>query len=65
MQNRFLYFPEPEWPTERVLGRNMKLWQATAADYQGLVAAHDAPAPNGTLFFFTATAARLWTEDFI
>jgi len=53
MQNRFLYFPEPMWPTESGLEfENMKLWQATANDYQGLIAAHDAPAPNGTLILF-------------
>jgi pimeloyl-ACP methyl ester carboxylesterase len=53
MQNRFLYFPEPVWPTESGLEyENMKLWQATADDYQGLIAAHEAPAPNGTLILF-------------
>ena len=53
MQNRFLYFPEPQWPTEQMLAyENMKLWQATAADYQGLIAAIDAPAPNGTIVLF-------------
>jgi pimeloyl-ACP methyl ester carboxylesterase len=53
MQNRFLYFPEPQWPTERMLAyENMKLWQATAEDYQGLIAASDAPAPNGTIVLF-------------
>jgi pimeloyl-ACP methyl ester carboxylesterase len=53
MQNRFLYFPSAEWPTERMLGyENMKLWQATASDYQGLIAASDAPAPNGTIVLF-------------
>jgi alpha-beta hydrolase superfamily lysophospholipase len=31
---------------------NMKLWQATASDYQGLIAASDAPAPNGTIVLF-------------
>ena len=31
---------------------NVKLWQATAADYQGLVAFNEAPAPNGTLVLF-------------
>jgi hypothetical protein len=31
---------------------NMKLWQATAVDYQGLIAASDAPAPNGTIVLF-------------
>jgi len=53
MQNRFLYFPEPQWPTESGLEyEGMKLWQATANDYKGLVAAHDAPAPNGTIVLF-------------
>jgi hypothetical protein len=53
MQNRFLYFPEPQWPTEQMLAyENMKLWQATAADYQGLIIASDAPAPNGTIVLF-------------
>jgi hypothetical protein len=53
MQNRFLYFPSAEWPTERTLEyENMKLWQATASDYQGLIAASDAPAPNGTIVLF-------------
>jgi len=53
MQNRFLYFPEPQWPTEQMLAyENMKLWQTTAADYQGLIAASDAPAPNGTIVLF-------------
>lgn len=53
MQNRFLYFPEPQWPTEQMLAyENMKLWQATAADYQGLITASDASAPNGTIVLF-------------
>jgi uncharacterized protein len=53
MQNRFLYFPEPQWPTAQALEyENMKLWQATADDYQGLIAATDAPAPNGTIVLF-------------
>ena len=53
MQNRFLYFPSAERPSARALEyENMKLWQATAADYQGLIAASDAPAPNGTIVLF-------------
>ena len=53
MQNRFLYFPEPVWPTESGLEyEKMKLWQATADDYQGLIAAVNAPAPNGTIVLF-------------
>ena len=30
----------------------MKLWQATAEDYQGVISAMDAPAPNGTIVLF-------------
>ena len=53
MQNRFLYFPEPQWPTEQMLDyEKLKLWQATAGDYQGLIAAQKAPAPNGTIVLF-------------
>ncbi len=53
MQNRFLYFPSAEWPTEQMLKHeNMKLWQATADDYQGLISAVDTPAPSGTIVLF-------------
>lgn len=53
MQNRFLYFPEPQWPNAQALEyENMKLWQATKDDYQGLIAAHDVSAPNGTIVLF-------------
>lgn len=53
MQNRFLYFPEPQWPTEQMLKyENLKLWQSQADDYQGLVAAFDKSAPHGTIVLF-------------
>lgn len=53
MQNKFLYFPDGTWPTEQALQyEKMKLWQATADDYQGLVSAVDAPAPNGAIVLF-------------
>jgi len=53
MQNRFLYFPSAEWSSAQMLEyENIKLWQATAADYQGLIAASDAPAPSGTIVLF-------------
>jgi hypothetical protein len=71
MQNRFLYFPEPQWPTERTLVyENMKLWQATSADYQGLIAASDAPTPNGTIVLFhgnggTAADRGFYLEPFM
>jgi uncharacterized protein len=71
MQNRFLYFPEPQWPTEQALKyENLKLWQATSSDYQGLIAASDAPAPNGTLVLFhgnggTAADRGFYLEPFM
>jgi len=71
MQNRFLYFPEPQWPTEQMLAyENVKLWQATSADYQGLIAAGDAPAPNGTIVLFhgnggTALDRGFYLEPFM
>ena len=53
MQNKSLYFPSAEWPSARRLAaEKLKIWQATAADYRGLIAAHDAPVPNGTIILF-------------
>jgi pimeloyl-ACP methyl ester carboxylesterase len=53
MQNKFLYFPSSELPSERMLAaQNLKLWPATASDYQGLIVDSDAPAPNGTIVIF-------------
>jgi hypothetical protein len=71
MQNRFLYFPSAEWPSAQMLEyENMKLWQATSADYQGLIAAHDAPALNGTIVLFhgnggTAADRGFYLEPFM
>ncbi len=66
MQNKFLYFPSSEVPSERVLASaTMKFWQKNDKDYRGLTSATDAPAPNGTIVFFTATAARHLTGNFI
>ena len=53
MQNKFLYFPSSELPSTKLLAaEGLKLWPATAADYQGLVAASDVPVPNGTIVLF-------------
>ncbi len=53
MQNRFLYFPSAERPAARILEREgVKLWQETDGDYQGLIAAGEAPAPHGTIVLF-------------
>ncbi len=53
MQNRFLYFPSSEPPSAKSLAvENMRLWQRTSADYRGLLADREAPAPSGTLVLF-------------
>jgi pimeloyl-ACP methyl ester carboxylesterase len=53
MQNKFLYFPSSELPTTQMLAaQNLKLWPATASDYQGLIVDSDASAPNGTIILF-------------
>src|SRR4030066_321916 len=50
MQNKFLYFPSSEVPSERMLTSvNMKLWQAIDGDYRGLISKKNAATPNGTI----------------
>jgi hypothetical protein len=71
MQNKFLYFPSAEKPSARMLEyENMKLWQATAEDYQGLIAAKEVLAPNGTIVLFhgnggTAADRGFYLEPFM
>ena len=39
MEQGFLYFPDSSRPSEELLRANhLKLWQASATDYRGLVA---------------------------
>jgi uncharacterized protein len=53
LQNRFLYFPSSELPSARSLAaEKMRLWQKTSADYRGLIADQDPPAPGGTIVLF-------------
>lgn len=53
MQNKFLYFPNDEWPSAQMLAaENLALWQATGSDYRGLIAADNTPMPNGTIVLF-------------
>ncbi len=53
MQNKFLYFPSAEWPSAQMLtAENVQLWQVTASDYRGLIAAKEAPVPQGTIVLF-------------
>lgn len=65
MQNRFLYFPSAEWPSARMLEHeNLKLWQARVSDYQGLVAVHEAPTPNGTIVLFHGNGGTAFDRGF-
>jgi len=65
MQNKFLYFPSSELPAAKLLAsENMKLWQKTSADYRGLIADHDAPAPNGTIVLFHGNGGTAFDRGF-
>ncbi len=65
MQNRYLYFPSAERPSLQMLEHeNMKLWQATASDYRGLIAVHEAPAPNGTIVLFHGNGGTALDRSF-
>src|SRR4030042_1993441 len=65
MQNKFLYFPNSEVPSERMLAsENMKLWQATGGDYRGLTAATDASVPNGTIVLFHGNGGTAFDRGF-
>jgi hypothetical protein len=53
MQNHFLYFPGGEVPLpEELASVALKLWPQTPADYRGLIAAREGPAPQGTIVLF-------------
>lgn len=65
MQNKFLYFPSSELPSAKSLvAENMKLWQKTPADYRGLIADHDRPAPNGTMLLFHGNGGTAMDRGF-
>lgn len=65
MQNKFLYFPNDEWPSTQMLAvGNMVLWRAAALDYRGLIAAGDAPAPHGTIVIFHGNGGTAFDRGF-
>ena len=65
MQNKFLYFPSSEWPSAKLLAaENMTLWQKTSADYRGIIAEHDPPAPNGTMVLFHGNGGTAFDRGF-
>jgi len=65
MQNKFLYFPSSEVPSERMLASvNMKFWPQTADGYRGLISALDAPAPSGTIVLFHGNGGTAFDREF-
>ena len=53
MQNRFLYFPNDERPTTRMLAvENLALWQTSGSDYRGLISTGNVSTPQGTVISF-------------
>jgi len=65
MQNKFLYFPSSELPSQKLLAaENMKLWPTTSADYRGLIADHEGPTPNGTMVLFHGNGGAAFDRGF-
>jgi len=65
MQNKFLYFPSSEVPSERMLASvNMKFWPQTADGYRGLTSAANAPAPSGTIVLFHGNGGTAFDREF-
>lgn len=65
MQNRFLYFPNDEWPTAPMLAdENISLWKATGPDYRGLTATGNISAPHGTIVLFHGNGGTAFDRSF-
>lgn len=65
MQNRFLYFPNEEWPTHAMLDvEQMTLWQSAGSDYRGLTAQGAVPAPSGTIVLFHGNGGTALDRSF-
>ena len=65
MQNKFLYFPNDEWPSEAMLAaENLVLWQATGSDFRGLISAGNAPTPSGTIVLFHGNGGTAYDRSF-
>jgi len=65
MQNKFLYFPNDEWPSEAMLAaENLALWQATGSDFRGLISVSNAPKPSGTIVLFHGNGGTAYDRSF-
>ena len=59
VEHNFLYFPDTSKPSEESLKANhLKVWQASATDYRGLISANDIAKPKGTVIVFHGNAGR-------
>ena len=65
MQNKFLYFPNDEWPTAKMLeSENLALWQATGANYRGLISKTSKSPSNGTIVLFHGNGGTAYDRSF-
>jgi pimeloyl-ACP methyl ester carboxylesterase len=65
MQNRFLYFPNDEKPTEAMLTQaGFAFWQKTDSDYRGLIAGENVAAPRGTMVLFHGNGGTAFDRGF-
>jgi uncharacterized protein len=59
VENKFLYFPDSQRPSEELLRANhLKLWQVSATDYRGLVSFNEIAKPKGTVIVFHGNAGK-------
>ena len=59
IQNNLLYFPDSSRPSEELLKANhLKLWQASATDYRGLVGFNEIAKPKGPVIVFHGNAGK-------
>lgn len=65
MQNRFLYFPNDDRPTEAMLvSDHMAFWRQAGSDYRGLISRGDSPAPSGTIVLFHGNGGTAFDRVF-
>jgi hypothetical protein len=65
MQNKFLYFPNDEWPSAAMLAaEKLALWRKADSDYRGLILAGSAPVPKGTIVLFHGNGGTAYDRSF-
>jgi uncharacterized protein len=59
VEHKFLYFSDASKPSEELLRINhLKLWRASAGDYQGVAAFNEIAKPKGTVIVFHGNAGK-------